>query len=457
KKKMVNEQGSSVISGHKPTDVNPNDPLTLVIIQIVLIIVFTRVLNVALSRFRQPRVISEVIGGIILGPSVMGNIPGYMDVIFPSGSLTYLNLLANLGLILFLFIIGVELNPKVLISNAKTALTISAAGICLPFTLGIGVSYGLYQSLNSNNNVPFSSFMLFICVAMSITAFPVLARILSELKLLRTPVGVTALTSAVGDDIAAWVLLALVVSIINASNALSALYTFLLCAGWTLFVGFGIRPILMMLIVRTGSNDFGGPSVTMVAITLSLVLTSAFITNIIGIHYIFGAFIIGVIVPHESGFAISIAEKIEDVVSVLFLPIYFALSGLKTQLGLLNDLHIWGWLLLVICVDMFGKITGATLAARLNKLTWRESLTIGVFMSCKGALVITCTTTPLAMWLYPRKYRRMMERIRAGHVTTSIEGDSWKESRASDDTLTDLSKNKRLLVVLNKIEWLPDQ
>ncbi|RIB08426.1 Sodium/hydrogen exchanger family-domain-containing protein [Gigaspora rosea] len=481
---MANEQ-SSVVSGHKPTDVNPDDPLTLVIIQIVLIVIFTRVINVALSRLRQPRVISEVIGGIILGPSVLGHIPGYMNFIFPAQSLTYLNLLANLGLILFLFIIGVELNPKMLISNAKTALTISAAGICLPFILGVGVSYGLYQTFNNDSGVPFYSFMLFICVAMSITAFPVLARILSELKLLRTPVGITAITSAVGDDIAAWVLLALVVSIINATSSLSALYTFLLCAAWTLFVGFAIRPILAILILRTGSNDFGGPSVTMVAITLSLVLISAFVTNIIGVHYIFGAFIMGVIVPHESGFAIGITEKIEDLVSVLFLPIYFALSGLKTQLGLLDDFRIWGWLILVICVDMFGKITGATIASRLNKLAWRESLTIGVFMSCKGlvelivlnigfdarvindrvfaimvtvALIITFTTTPLAMWLYPKEYRRMMERIRDGQVTTSIEpapGTPWKESRASDDTLIDLSKNKRLLVVLNKIEWLP--
>ncbi|CAG8667440.1 5179_t:CDS:2, partial [Racocetra persica] len=448
--KMAKEQ-SSIITGHRPTDFNQEDPLTLVIIQIVLIVIFTRVLNIALSRFRQPRVISEVIGGIVLGPSVMGRIPGFMDTIFPLQSLTYLNLLANLGLILFLFIVGVELNPIMLLENAKTAVTISAAGIILPFSLGIGVSYGLYHAMNSAEyNVPFSSFMLFICVAMSITAFPVLARILSELKLLRTPVGVTALTSAVGDDIAAWVLLALVVSIINATNFLSALYTFLLCAAWTLVVGFIVRPILMMLIVKTGSNDFGGPSVTMVAITLMLVLISAFVTNIIG-----GAFIIGVIVPHESGFAIGITEKIEDLVSVLFLPIYFALSGLKTQLGLLSDIYIWGWLLLVICADMFGKITGATLASRLNKLTWRESLTIGVFMSCKGALIITFTTTPLAMWLYPREYRKALERSRAGQVTTSIEGGTWKESRASDDTLIDLSRNKRLFVVLNKIEWLP--
>ncbi|CAG8748890.1 19086_t:CDS:2 [Gigaspora margarita] len=350
---MTNEQ-SSIVSGHKPTDVNPDDPLTLVIIQIVLIVIFTRVLNVALSRFRQPRVISEVIGGIILGPSVLGHIPGYMNFIFPPQSLTYLNLLANLGLILFLFIIGVELNPKVLISNAKTALTISAAGICLPFVLGVGVSYGLYQTFNNDSGVPFYSFMLFICVAMSITAFPVLARILSELKLLRTPVGITALTSAVGDDIAAWVLLALVVSIINATSSLTALYTFLLCAAWTLFVGFAIRPILAILIVRTGS------------------LVELIVLNI--------------------GFD---ARVINDRVFAIMVTV---------------------------------------------------------------ALIITFTTTPLAMWLYPKEYRRKMERIRDGQVTTSIEptpGTPWKESRASDDTLIDLSKNKRLLVVLNKIEWLP--
>ncbi|RIA84077.1 Sodium/hydrogen exchanger family-domain-containing protein [Glomus cerebriforme] len=465
------EQGG-VLSGVMPTTYNANDPITLFIIQVIMIVFFTRILHLVLSRFRQPRVISEIIGGIILGPSVLGHIPGYMDTIFPVVSRPNLNLLSTLGLILFLFIVGVELNPTVLIKNARVALTISAAGIALPFALGIGVGYGLYHAMG-NDYVSFSSFILFIGVAMSITAFPVLARILSELQLLRTPVGSTALAAGVGDDVAAWVLLALVVTIINASNSLVALYVFLLAIAWVLIVIFAIRPILLKLIVKTGSND-NGPTVTMMVITLSLVLISSFVTNIIGVHAIFGGFIIGVIIPHEGGFAVGITEKIEDLVNVLFLPIYFALSGIKTQIGLLNDGASWGWVILVIVVAMTGKITGATLAARFNKLAWRESLTIGVFMSCKGlvelivlnigldakvindkvfvimvamALVTTIVTTPLATWLYPHEYQRKMELKRIGH---SGPGDG---SQVSDETIS--TKKNRLLIVLNKVEYLP--
>ncbi|CAI2185479.1 17414_t:CDS:2 [Funneliformis geosporum] len=469
---MAQEQGG-VLTGANPTHYNAAEPITLFIIQVIMIIFFTRILHIVLSRFRQPRVISEIVGGIILGPSVFGRIPNYMDTVFPNESRPHLSLLSNLGLILFLFIIGVELNPKVLMKNARIALTISAAGIILPFALGIAVGYGLYRVMD-NDNVSFFSFILFIGVAMSITAFPVLARILSELQLLRTPVGVTALTAGVGDDVAAWVLLALVVSIINATSSLTALYIFLLAIAWVTIVVIVIRPLLLKLIVRTGSND-NGPTVTMMAITLSLVLISSFVTSIIGVHAIFGGFIMGVIIPHEGGFALGITEKIEDLVSVLFLPIYFALSGLKTEIGLLNDGASWGWVVLVIIVAMFGKISGATLAARLNKLTWRESLTIGVFMSCKGlvelivlnigldagvinakvfvimvamALVTTFVTTPLAVWLYPHEYQRKMEQKRAAQLETQR-----TPGQESDDTIS--AKKNRLLVVLNRVEHLP--
>lgn len=469
---MVASEQGGVLSGAVPTHYNANDPITLFIIQVILIIFFTRILHFGLSRFRQPRVISEIIGGIILGPSVFGRIPGFNNAIFPTESRANLNLLSTLGLILYLFIVGVELNPKALIKNARVALTISAAGIALPFALGIGVGYGLYHAMGNDSQTTFSSFILFIGVAMSITAFPVLARILSELQLLRTPVGSTALTAGVGDDVAAWVLLALVVTIVNASNSLIALYVFLLAIAWTLIVIFVIRPILLKLIVKTGSND-NGPTVMMVVITLSIVLISAFVTNVIGVHAIFGGFIVGVIIPHEGGFAVGITEKIEDLVNVLFLPIYFALSGIKTQIGLLNDGEAWGWVILVIVVAMVGKITGATLAARLNKLAWRESLTIGVFMSCKGlvelivlnlgydagvingkifvimvamALVTTVLTTPLATWLYPHEYQRKMELKRIGHLEPEGTGDR------TDDIST---KKNRLLIVLNKVEYLP--
>ncbi|CAG8523593.1 3234_t:CDS:2 [Acaulospora morrowiae] len=475
---MVAQEQSGILSGHNPMTYNKNDPIVLFIVQVISIIVVTRAIYLALMWFRQPRVIAEVIGGIVLGPSVLGRIPGFEATLFPVESMPNLNLLANLGLVLYLFIIGVELNPRLLLKNVRVALTISAAGIAFPFILGIGVGYGMYKSLN-NDGVSFTSFLLFIGVAMSITAFPVLARILSELRLLRTPVGFTALTAGVGDDVAAWILLALVVSIINSSNNLNALYVLLLAIAWVGVAIFIIRPILLKLIVRTGSEN--GPTMIMMAITLCLVLISAFYTDIIGIHSIFGGFIIGVIIPHEGGFAVGITEKIEDLISVLLLPIYFTLSGLRTEIGLLNDATSWGFVILVIVIAMFGKITGCALAARLNKLEWRESLTIGIFMSCKGlvelivlnigyeakilnpkvfvimvvmALITTFLTTPLATYVYPYEYQKKME-IRRAKARDSEQGQSQIDGSHKGDDAVTFSEKKKLMVVVNKVEDLP--
>ncbi|CAI2174104.1 15350_t:CDS:2 [Funneliformis geosporum] len=466
-----------VLAGVIPTVYNPENPIPLFIIQVVLIITFTRLLNVALSRFRQPRVISEVIGGIILGPSVFGQIPGYMNTIFPEESKAILHLTATLGLVFFLFIIGVEMNPKAIIKNARAAISISAGGIITCFALGSAVGFGLYSQF-TDKTAKFSSFILFIGVAMSITAFPVLARILSELQLIRSPVGIAALTASVNDDVVSWILLALVVSLINSTNNLTALYVFLLCFAWVLVVVFIVRPILLRFIVKTGSND-NGPTVTMMAITLGSVLISSFVTNIIGVHAIFGGFIMGVIIPHEGGFAVGITEKIEDLVNVLFLPIYFTLSGLKTNLSLLNDGKVWLWVFIVITCAMMGKIVGAGLMARFNGYKWREALTIGVFMSCKGlvelivlnigfdagvindrifvimvtmAIFTTFTTSPLATWIYSSEYQKAMEMKRI-EQEPSVDERTLTVSRESADTLFD--KHRKLLVVLNKAEWLP--
>ncbi|GBC05014.1 hypothetical protein RclHR1_00060027 [Rhizophagus clarus] len=463
-----------VLSGIIPTEYNPGNPITLFIIQVVLIIAFTRILNIVLSPLKQPRVISEVIGGILLGPSVFGRIPGYTKTIFPIESRPLLNLAANVGLVLFLFIVGVEMNPKAIMKNARAAISISAGGISLCFALGSAVSIGLYNNFTDKTQ-KFPVFLIFIGVAMAITAFPVLARILSELQVIRTPVGVAALTASVNDDVTSWVLLALVVSLVNSSNNLTALYVFLLCIGWVIIVVIVVRPILIKLIVKTGSNE-NGPTLSMTVITLSTVLVSAFVTSTIGVHAILGGFIVGVIIPHEGGFAVGITEKIEDLINVLFLPVYFALSGLKTQLGLLNDGKVWAWVIVVILCAMMGKIIGCGLMARVNKYTWRESLTIGVFMSCKGlveliilnigydskvindrifvimvvmALVTTVLTSPLTTWIYSTEYRKKMEVVR------DEKNNLNRLSRNYNNDLLSKTNYSKLLVVLNKVEWLP--
>lgn len=216
-------------------------------------------------------------------------------------------------------------------------------------------------------------------------AFPVLCRILTELKLLQTQVGIVVLSAGVANDVVGWILLALCVAIVNAGSGITALYVLLTCVGYVLFLVYAIRPAFLWLLRRSGSLQ-NGPTQSVVALTVLMVFASAFFTGVIGVHPIFGAFLMGLVCPHEGGFAIKLTEKIEDLVSVFFLPLYFALSGLSTNLGLLNDGITWAYVVGVIAVAFIGKVVGGTLAARANKLVWRESFTIGVLMSCKGLI-----------------------------------------------------------------------
>lgn len=214
-------------------------------------------------------------------------------------------------------------------------------------------------------------------------AFPVLCRILTELKLLQSQVGIVVLSAGVANDVVGWILLALCVAIVNAGSGITALYVLLTCVAYVLFLVYAVRPSFLWLLRRSGSLH-SGPTQSVVALTVLMVFASAFFTGIIGVHPIFGAFLMGLICPHEGGFAIKLTEKIEDLVTVFFLPLYFALSGLSTNLGLLNDGITWAYVVGVIAVAFIAKVVGGTLAARANKLVWRESFTIGVLMSCKG-------------------------------------------------------------------------
>jgi Kef-type K+ transport system membrane component KefB len=421
------------------------NPIFLFIIQAGIIIIFCRLLHYPLSLLRQPRVIAEVIGGIILGPSVMMRIPGFQAAIFPTAANPNLNLVANLGLILFLFLVGLEVNMKLFLSNWRVALSVGLAGMILPFGLGCAIAWGLYNQFRDDPNtvtISFGVYMLFIGTALSITAFPVLCRILTELKLLGTPVGVTVLAAGVGNDVTGWILLALCVALVNNGSGLTALYVLLCCVGWILLLVFAVRPAFLWLLRRQGALT-NGPSQGMVAVTLLLALTSAWFTGIIGVHPIFGAFLVGLICPHDGGFAIKVTEKVEDLVSVIFLPLYFALSGLSTNLGLLNDGITWAYVVGVITIAFAGKIIGGTLAARACKLVWRESFTIGVLMSCKGlvelivlniglqakilstrtftifvvmALITTVSTTPLTISLYPVWYQKKLDAFKRGEI-----------------------------------------
>ncbi len=270
----------------------------------------------------------------------------------------------------------------------------------LPFGLGFAIAWGLYNQFHDPGTVviSFGVYGLFIGTALAITAFPVLCRILTELKLLRTDVGVTVLAAGVGNDVVGWILLALCVALVNNANGLTALYALLTCIAWVLFLVLAVRPAFIWILRRTGSLQ-NGPTQGMVALTMLMVLISAWFTQIIGIHAIFGAFLVGLICPHDGGFAIKLTEKIEDLISVLFLPLYFALSGLSTDLGLLNDGLTWAYVVGVIVCALAGKIIGGTLAARANKLLWRESFTIGCLMSCKGLVELIVLVSLDALFL----------------------------------------------------------
>ncbi|EAA31097.1 hypothetical protein GE21DRAFT_8631 [Neurospora crassa] len=482
----VNGQ-AGVLEGANPIKYSASAPITLFIIQAGIVIIFCQLLAYPLQWINQPKVIAEVIGGILLGPSVMMRIPGFEAAIFPKESMPVFNNVANLGLIIFLFLVALEVDMRMFTSNWKVALSVGLAGMILPFGLGFGIAWGLYHQFhNDGTTVPisFGVYGLFIGTALAITAFPVLCRILTELKLLRSNVGVTVLAAGIGNDVTGWILLALCVALVNNNSGLAALWALLCCIGWILFLVFAVRPPFMWWVRRTGSLQ-NGPMQGVVALTLLLVLFSAFFTNIIGIHAIFGAFLVGLICPHEGGFAIKMTEKIEDLISVLFLPLYFALSGLSTNLGLLNDGITWGYVIGVITCAFAGKIIGGTLAARANKLLWRESFTIGSLMSCKGlvelivlniglqakilsqrtftifvvmALVTTVATTPLTKALYPPWYQRKVERWRRGEIDWDenplVPNESGSNISDPSKPIGDQSSIQRMLVYL-RLDSLP--
>ncbi|KAL8286345.1 hypothetical protein RQP46_004833 [Phenoliferia psychrophenolica] len=417
-----------------PTKFDASDPLALFIIQASLIIFLSRFLHLFLSRLRQPRVISEVIAGLIIG-----RIPHFTAHIFPPASISYLNLVSTIGLVLFLFLVGLEVDFSVFRRNFRASATISVVGIVVPFALGAAVSVGLYKTFIDDSKVKFGTFLLFIGTANGITAFPVLARILTELNLLQDHVGVTVLAAGVGNDVIGWILLALAIALVNASSGIIILYIILCAVGWILILWFLVRPLLVWACRKTGSFGNRGPTEGIVCGIVFLVLASAWVTDRIGIHAIFGGFVVGLIVPTPIRGAIT--EKIEDLVSVLFLPLYFALSGLKTDLGLLSDGSIWGWAICVIVVAFFGKFLSCGIVAKANGMNWRESGAVGSLMACKGlvelivlniglssgilnsqvfaifvlmALVTTFLTTPLTILFYPSSVRKQQPRAFVG-------------------------------------------
>jgi Kef-type K+ transport system membrane component KefB len=363
---------------------NLHHPLAILILQILSIIVAARIAGLLFTRIGQPTVIGEITAGIILGPSLLGlYFPEYSLFLFPVDSLGNLQFLSQVGLILFMFVVGMELDLKVLKTKAHEAVVISHASIVIPYTLGMGLAYFIYSEF-APPSVPYLSFGLFMGIAMSITAFPVLARIIQERGLSRTRLGAIAITSAAADDITAWCILAAVIAYVKAGSLMTALFTIGFSAIYVVVMVYLIGPFLK----RLGSIYSNRETISkgIVALVFVILLASSYATELIGIHALFGAFLAGVIMPPNLNFRKILIDKIEDVSLVLLLPLFFVLTGLRTQIGLLNDEHLWMVCGLVISVAVVGKFAGSALAAKIIGQSWKDSLSIGALMNTRGLM-----------------------------------------------------------------------
>ncbi len=332
--------------------------------------------------WKEPPVIGEVLAGILLGPSLLGQAaPGVMAFLFPAFAVSALGILAQIGVVLFLFLVGLELNTDHLQDRAHTSVAISNASILLPFLLGSLLALLLYPLLSSSD-VTFTAFALFLGVSMSVTAFPVLARILTDRGIQRSRLGVIALTCAAVDDVTAWCLLAFVVGVVHARLGGAAL-TVGLTLVYLLVMFLVVRPLLVRFTQRC--EEARGPEQQVMAVIAISLLLSCLATEAIGIHALFGAFLLGAIIPHDSWVARTLTEKLHDFVVVMLLPAFFALTGLRTQISLIAGSQ---WLLcaLIIFVAFAGKFGGSSLAARLTGLSWRDSAALGILMNTRGLM-----------------------------------------------------------------------
>ena len=359
--------------------------LPTLLIQIAVILVLARFTGSLVRKIGQPQVIGEMIAGLVLGPSLLGWLfPHVFTYVFPPESLGFLSALSQVGLLLFMFLVGLEFDSEVLRGRGHSAVVTSHVSIILPFFLGTLLALYLYPRL-SDDGVPFLHFALFFGTAMSITAFPVLARILVERKLTASKVGTVAIACAAVDDVTAWCILAGVVLLVRTNKVGIPL--------WLTIGGSALYAALMLYGARRGlrrlSDTFqrrGRITQGLFALILLLVLGSALITESLGIHALFGAFLAGVVMPKHDDFVRLLSEKLESFVTVLLLPLYFAFTGLRTSIGLLTGVEMWSWCALIIAVAILGKFGGATISSRLTGMSWRDAGAIGILMNTRGLM-----------------------------------------------------------------------
>lgn len=363
---------------------NLQHPLALLLAQIITIIIVARIFGWFFRKIGQPSVIGEMIAGIVLGPSLLGlYFPEYSLLLFPAESLGNLQFLSQIGLIFFMFVIGMELDLNALKNKANDAVIISHASIIIPFTLGVGLAYTIYTHF-APRGVEFVSFALFLGIAMSITAFPVLARIVQERGIHKTRLGTIVITCAAADDITAWCILATVIAIVKAGSVVSSLYVIAMALVYVILMLNVVRPFLK----RVGDLKYSRQSLSkpVVAIFLLTLIISSYASEVIGIHALFGAFMAGAIMPDNNKFRNIIIEKVEDVSVILFLPLFFVFTGLRTQINSIDDPFLWKVTGGIIFVAVAGKFLGSAIAAKFVGQSWRDSLTIGALMNTRGLM-----------------------------------------------------------------------
>ena len=363
------------------------DVLPFVFLDIAIVIVVARLMGRLFVRLRQPAVIGEIVGGILLGPSLLGLLPGNLpQVLFPTDIRPYLSVIAQLGLVLFMFIVGLEVDLRLIQARRRVATTVSLSSIALPFGLGVALAFVLYPAHSvagpDAHTVPPLAFALFLGAAMSITAFPVLARILTERRMHRTPVGVLALACAAIDDVVAWSLLAVVVAVAVGGTLAGFGTILLLTVVYALVMVVVVRPLLARLTVRYRAAGRLTPDV--LAVVLAGLLLSACATEVIGIHAIFGAFVFGAVIPRsEPAFTRAVLQRLEQVSTLLLLPVFFVIAGLQVDVRGVGSAGAVE-LLLILVVAIGGKFLGALGAARLSQVPHRQAAALGVLMNTRG-------------------------------------------------------------------------
>jgi Kef-type K+ transport system membrane component KefB len=392
-------------------------PLALLIIQLLVITLATQAVGRLASLFRQPAVVGEIAAGVLLGPSLVGLLwPAAYSFLFPESSLAILRLLSQLGVILFMFSVGLDVDTAHLRQRAPTAIAVSHFSIVVPFLLGVGIALALFPS-QAPPGVPFHSFALFMGIALSITAFPVLARVIEERGLTRTPLGSTALACAAVDDVTAWSLLAMVVTLVTAGG-IGRTLAFMVCA-LAIFMAamvWMVRPWLGRLFEQSR----GALSRVQMAQVLVLLLSSALLTELIGIHALFGAFLAGAIMPPSEELRQRLRERLETLSSVFLLPIFFAYTGLRTEIGLLNDAASWLVCFGIILTAVAGKLLGSMLAARWSGSTWHDAFVLGALMNTRGLMELVALNVGYDLGILSPQMFTML--VLMALVTTAMAG-----------------------------------